>query len=90
MRRRRAARVPVVATGVIGGGSAVGVSAYVGAPWWVFLCSVLCVAIASVPAFLPQESEHRRDVMRDYLRHRERMYQLRNERLNRTGERRIE
>ncbi|MEV5012519.1 hypothetical protein AB0K74_26480 [Streptomyces sp. NPDC056159] len=30
-------------------------------------------------AVLPQESEHRRDVVRDYLRHRERMYRLRRE-----------
>ncbi|MFV5999041.1 hypothetical protein ACNPQM_43870 [Streptomyces sp. NPDC056231] len=30
-------------------------------------------------ALLPQESEHRRDVVRDYLRHRERMYRLRRE-----------
>ncbi|MCX5055065.1 hypothetical protein [Streptomyces sp. NBC_00474] len=89
--RRRAARVPVRATGMLGGGAAVGVSAYLGAPWWVFLCSVLCMAIASVPAVLPQESEHRRDVMREFLRHRERMYRLRHERpTSRTTGRRTE
>ncbi|MFE2490729.1 hypothetical protein ACFXGR_47500 [Streptomyces mirabilis] len=55
-----------------------------------FLCSVLCVAMATVPAVLPQESEHRRDVMREFLRHRERMYRLRHERHSRTRERRTE
>ncbi|MFE7358532.1 hypothetical protein ACFU8Q_36895 [Streptomyces sp. NPDC057543] len=76
--RRRAPRLPLPATGVIGGTSAVGV-AYAGAPWWVLLCSVLCAAIAYLPALLPQKSEHRRDVLRDLLRHRERMYRLRRE-----------
>ncbi|MEV6949561.1 hypothetical protein AB0N07_48230 [Streptomyces sp. NPDC051172] len=65
---------------MFGGGVAVGGAAYLGASWWVFLCSVLCTAIAGVPAVLPQESEHRRDVMREFLRHRERMYRLRHER----------
>ncbi|MFJ2922845.1 hypothetical protein, partial [Streptomyces sp. NPDC087307] len=71
--RRRAPRLPLPATGVIGGASAAGV-AYAGAPWWVLLCSVLCAAIACFPALLPQESEHRRDVLRELFRHRERMY----------------
>ncbi|GGN81316.1 hypothetical protein GCM10011579_067730 [Streptomyces albiflavescens] len=52
--RRRAARVPVRATGVAGGGAAVGVSAYAGAPWWVFLCSVLCMAMANVARCCPR------------------------------------
>ncbi|MGV9566062.1 hypothetical protein [Streptomyces sp. NPDC003480] len=46
--------------------------------------------IASVAGLLPQESEHRRDVMRDYLRHRERMYRLRHERPSRARKRRTE
>lgn len=74
-----------------GGGAAVGVPAYLGAPGWVFLCSVLCMAIAGVPAVLPQESEHRLDVVRELLRHRERMYRLRHERpTSRTTEPRTE
>ncbi|GAA3800861.1 hypothetical protein GCM10022403_038910 [Streptomyces coacervatus] len=89
--RRLAASVPVRAIGMLGGGAAVSVSAYLGAPWWVFLCSVLCTGIASVPAVLPQESEHRRDVLREFLRHRERMYRLRHERpTSRTTGRRTE
>ncbi|MER5915872.1 hypothetical protein ABT124_37025 [Streptomyces sp. NPDC001982] len=88
--RRRAAGVPVRAAGVVGGGAAFGVSAYLGAPWWAFLGSVLCAAMASLPAVLPQESEHRRDVIREFLRHRERMYRLRHERPSRTRKRRIE
>ncbi|MGW5063554.1 hypothetical protein ACWEQ2_40840 [Streptomyces sp. NPDC004096] len=90
MTRRHAPRFPLPVTGVIGGGAAVAVSAYVGAPWWVFLCSALCAVIASVPALLPQESEHRRDVMRDYLRHRERMYRLRHEPTRQHARRSIE
>ncbi|MFF4145972.1 hypothetical protein ACFY0A_32495 [Streptomyces sp. NPDC001698] len=77
MTRRRAPRYALPATGVIGGGAAVGISVYVSAPWWAFLCSALCAVIAGVAALLPQESEHRRDMVRDYLRHRERMYRLR-------------
>ncbi|MDU9001706.1 hypothetical protein [Streptomyces mirabilis] len=88
--RRRTARVPVRAAGAVGGGAALGFSAYLGAPWWAFLCSVLCAAIAIVPAVLPQESEHRRDVIREFLRHRERMYRLRHERPGRTVKRRTE
>ncbi|MEU3342003.1 hypothetical protein [Streptomyces sp. NPDC006668] len=88
--RQLAARVPVRTTGLLGG-SAVGVSAYLGAPWWVFLCSVLGTAIATLPAVLPQESAHRRDVLREVLRHRERMYRLRHERpTSRTTGRRTE
>ena len=68
-----------------------GGAAYLGAPWWVFLCTVLCTAIAGVPAVLSQESEHRRDVLREFLRHRERMYRLRHERpTSRTTGRRTE
>ncbi|MET8810235.1 hypothetical protein [Streptomyces sp. NPDC004546] len=83
--RRRAAHA-----GVVGGGAAAGVSACLGAPWWMALCSVVCVVIAVLPALLPQESEHRRDVIREFLRHRERMYRLRHERPGRTRKRRTE
>ncbi|MGV9249411.1 hypothetical protein [Streptomyces sp. NPDC003710] len=35
------------------------------------------VVVSALPALLPQESEHRRDAWRDWLRHRERMARLR-------------
>ncbi|MEV5988486.1 hypothetical protein AB0L85_26330 [Streptomyces sp. NPDC052051] len=79
-RRRRAPQLPLPATGAIGGGATVSVLAYVGAPWGVVLCSVLCTAMASVAAaLLPQESKDRSAVVQGYFRHRERMYRLRRE-----------
>jgi hypothetical protein len=60
--------------GQVSGGAALGVSAFVHAPWWVYLSGVL---LALVPATLPQESEHRRDFYRDYFRHREQMVRIR-------------
>ncbi|MFI5689928.1 hypothetical protein [Streptomyces sp. NPDC051636] len=51
---------------------------YVGMAGWTVAVSALAGAFISVlPALLPQESEHRRDVWRDWLRHRERMARLR-------------
>ncbi|MFE7429248.1 hypothetical protein [Streptomyces sp. NPDC057545] len=77
--RQRASRFALPATGVISGVSAAG-AAYAGVPWWVFLCSLLCTAIVSVPAaLLPQESEDRRAVWEYFFRHRERMFDQRRE-----------
>ncbi|MGW6927519.1 hypothetical protein ACWGA9_40725 [Streptomyces sp. NPDC054950] len=59
--------------------------ASVGVPAWVVVLSTaiggavsaLLTAVTSVlPALLPQESEHRRDAWRDWLKHRERMARL--------------
>ncbi|MCF3132433.1 hypothetical protein [Streptomyces olivochromogenes] len=56
------------------GGLALVTASYVGAPAWVLAVSAAAGAFIGV---LPQESEHRRDVWRDWLRHRERMARLR-------------
>ncbi|WP_329167549.1 hypothetical protein OHB49_45395 (plasmid) [Streptomyces sp. NBC_01717] len=45
--------------------------------WVALLITVVGVVIGALPALLPQESEHRRDAWRDWLRHRERMARLR-------------
>ncbi|MGV9567891.1 hypothetical protein [Streptomyces sp. NPDC003480] len=50
----------------------------------------LWAGIAGMAELLPQESEHRREVMRNYLGHRGRMYRLQHERPNRTSKRRTE
>ncbi|MFE6555066.1 hypothetical protein ACWEQ2_38325 [Streptomyces sp. NPDC004096] len=73
-RQRR--RLPARVTGLVGGGAALGLSAIVHAPWWVYLGGAL---VALLPATLPQESEHRRDFYRDYFRHREQMVRIRQE-----------
>ncbi|MEU5599940.1 hypothetical protein [Streptomyces sp. NPDC020298] len=50
----------------------------VGIPGWaVALSTAAGVVVSALPALLPQESEHRRDAWRDWLRHRERMARLR-------------
>ncbi|MGW7256748.1 hypothetical protein [Streptomyces sp. NPDC054834] len=72
--------LPTRVAGLVGGGAALGLSAFVHAPWWVYLGGVL---LALVPAALPQESEHRRDFYRDYFRHREQMVRIRQEPLRR-------
>ncbi|MFV5997653.1 hypothetical protein ACNPQM_35995 [Streptomyces sp. NPDC056231] len=65
---------PPVGLGVL----ALAAKAYAGVPGWVVaLTTVAGVVIGVLPALLPQESEHRRDVWRDWLRHRERMVRLR-------------
>ncbi|MEU1902783.1 RNA polymerase sigma factor [Streptomyces hygroscopicus] len=82
-RKRCAVSVPVFparVAGLVGGGAALGLSAFVHAPWWVYLGGVLLVL---VPTALPQESEHRRDFYRDYFRHREQMVRIRQEPLRR-------
>ncbi|MFD4977239.1 hypothetical protein [Streptomyces sp. NPDC058424] len=71
---RQRSRLPARVTGLVGGGAALGFSAFVHAPWWVYLGVAL---VALVPAVLPQESEHRRDFYRDYFRHREQMVRIR-------------
>lgn len=68
--------MPARVAGLVGGGAVFGVSAFAGAPWWVLLGAL---ALGTLPSVLPQESEHRRDIFRDYLRHRERMARLRRE-----------
>lgn len=51
---------------------------YAGTPGWVAaLIAAAGVVSGVLPALLPQESEHRRDVWRDWLHHRERMARLR-------------
>ncbi|MGW2749117.1 hypothetical protein [Streptomyces sp. NPDC001450] len=51
---------------------------YIGLPGWAVLLSAMVgIVISALPALLPQESAHRRDVWRDLLRHRERMASLR-------------
>ena len=73
-RRLLARTVPPVGAG----GLALGTASYVGASAWVVaVCAVAAAFIAVLPQLLPQESEHRRDVWRDLLRHRERMARLR-------------
>ncbi|MFJ3310855.1 hypothetical protein ACIPSA_49570 [Streptomyces sp. NPDC086549] len=50
---------------------------YIGAPAWaVAVCAAVGTFLGVLPQLLPQESEHRRDVWRDWLRHRERMARL--------------
>ncbi|WP_331739499.1 hypothetical protein OG613_43825 (plasmid) [Streptomyces sp. NBC_00015] len=57
---------------------ALAVKHYVGISGWaVALTTVAGVFISVLPTLLPQESEHRRDAWRDWLRHRERMARLR-------------
>lgn len=73
---RPRSRVPARLTGLVGGGAAIGLSAFAHASWWVYLIGVM---VALVPAALPQESEHRRDFYRDYFRHREQMVRIRQE-----------
>ncbi|MFF0465726.1 hypothetical protein [Streptomyces mexicanus] len=61
-----------------GGALALTATSYAGAPGWTVMLGAVTGAVISVlPALLPQESEHRRDVWRDWLRHRERMTRLR-------------
>lgn len=76
MTRRRTGGLPARATGVVGGGAVLGASVLAGAPWWVLLVTL---ALGTLPSVLPQESEHRRDVFRDLLRHRERMVRIKRE-----------
>ncbi|MGJ3558663.1 hypothetical protein ACR6C2_05410 [Streptomyces sp. INA 01156] len=54
----------------------------VGFPAWVVLLGAaigggVSTAASALPALLPQESKHRRDVWRDWLNHRERMARMR-------------
>ncbi|MGW7256760.1 hypothetical protein [Streptomyces sp. NPDC054834] len=74
-RRRLLTRtVPPVGLGAL----ALAAKYYVGIPGWAVVLSTLAGALIGVlPELLPQESEHRRDVWRDWLRHRERMARLR-------------
>ncbi|MFH9134351.1 hypothetical protein [Streptomyces sp. NPDC017524] len=67
--------LPVVKGLAVGGGVAASWSWALGAPWWVIPIGM------SLTVLLPQESAHRRDVYRDVLRHRERMVELRRERI---------
>ncbi|MFB7324778.1 hypothetical protein ACFC0E_18600, partial [Streptomyces sp. NPDC056190] len=58
-------------------------SAFPNAPSAFGMTRLALLAVASVvPALLPQESKHRRDVWRDWLRHRERMARLRHKAVN--------
>ncbi|MFF0170207.1 hypothetical protein [Streptomyces prasinus] len=62
----------------LGGGALAALAATSHAPGWAVALAAVAGALASVlPALLPQESAHRRDVWRDWLRHRERMARLR-------------
>jgi hypothetical protein len=49
---------------------------YIGFPGWIVALSIAAGAVGVLPQLLPQESAHRRDVWRDWLRHRERMARL--------------
>ncbi|MFJ2566573.1 hypothetical protein ACIO02_27190 [Streptomyces sp. NPDC087568] len=61
-----------------GGALALAATSYASVPGWPIVLAAVAGAMAGVlPALLPQESEHRRDVWRDWLRHRERMARLR-------------
>ncbi|MFB7112762.1 hypothetical protein [Streptomyces sp. NPDC056291] len=63
----------------VGGGALALAAKFSSAPGW----ALALLAVASVvPALLPQESKHRRDVWRDWLRHRERMARLRHKAVN--------
>jgi hypothetical protein len=83
--RRPAARRPATRRLVnrivppLGGGAlALAAMSSAGAPGWsVVLAAVTGAVIGVLPALLPQESAHRRDAWRDWLRHRERMARLR-------------
>ncbi|MFB7739825.1 hypothetical protein ACFC08_36930 [Streptomyces sp. NPDC056112] len=80
MTTRPAARrlVTRIAPPLGGGALALAATSYIGVPGWAVVLAAVAGAMASVlPALLPQESEHRRDVWRDWLRHRERMARLR-------------
>ncbi|MBB5929335.1 hypothetical protein FHS34_004819 [Streptomyces echinatus] len=59
--------------GLLLGGLALAATSYAGAPWIV----AVCAAAGAFIGLLPHESEHRRDVWRDWLRHRERVARLR-------------
>ncbi|MFI2207432.1 hypothetical protein ACH47Z_43605 [Streptomyces sp. NPDC020192] len=58
----------------VGSGIAIGGSAVAGALWYVTVFLALCGVIASA---MPQQSQHRRDVWRDWLSYRERRYLIR-------------
>lgn len=74
VRRRLARTAPPVGAG----GLALATASYAGASVWAAAaCTAVSTLIAILPQLLPQESEHRRDVWRDWLRHRERMTRLR-------------
>lgn len=70
LRGRAAAR----AAAPLGSGIAIGGSAFGGSPWYVTVFITVCGVIVSV---VPQESQHRRDVWRDWLSYRERHYLIR-------------
>lgn len=60
------------------GALALAAKTFTGTPGWAAALIALAGVVSRVlPALLPQESEHRRDVWRDWLRHRERMARMR-------------
>lgn len=63
--------------GAIGAGAAVTALTMVGAPWWaVAIAVVVGIAVPGLLALaqtlVPEESEHKRDVLLAWMRHRER------------------
>ncbi|WP_445527496.1 hypothetical protein [Streptomyces cyslabdanicus] len=78
MTTRQAHRLLIWAAPLVGLGAAVlAARTYPGMGWGVALTAVAGAVIGALAALLPQESEHRRDLWRDWLRHRERMARLR-------------
>ncbi|WP_326793959.1 hypothetical protein OHA79_52015 (plasmid) [Streptomyces sp. NBC_00841] len=65
------------AAGVVGGGAVVTGLVMAGAPWWVVAITggvsvAAAVVIGLAQILMPQDSEHKRDLWLEVLRHRER------------------